>query len=177
MPTRLILLSALATCVLLTGCKVDTDLGVECPMVKRDPTDTDGSDGYRNVPITEGDFPDGEPQGDLISFGATKCEDLVCVQDAAHRTWTGDPSTPLTGYCSRPCVVGSATACAPQQELANDSDPDLQMSCRSLLLDPATMGRLCQADPDKCNQYFGNTTSPYFCARGGAATEGDAGTP
>jgi hypothetical protein len=177
MPTRLILFSALVTGLLLTGCKVETDLGNQCGMVKRDPTDTDGTDGYRSVPITEGDFPDGEPQGDLISFGALGCEDLVCVQDAAHRKWTGNPSEPLIGYCSRPCVVGSATGCTPQGEISNDTDPDLKMACRSLLLDSATMGRLCQADPDKCAQYFGNTTSPYFCARGEAAAEGDAGTP
>lgn len=177
MLTRPALFSALlATSLLLGGCKVDTDLGIQCPMVKADPNDTDPSNGISSVAITEGDFPDGEPKGDLISFGAPGCEDLVCVQDLAHRTWTGDPSTPLIGYCSKPCVVGSASSCTPQSDTSNDEDPDLKMSCRSLLLDSATMGRLCQADPQKCAQYFGNTTSPYFCARG-EVTSTDAGTP
>lgn len=153
----------------LEGCKVSTDLGTTCELVKRDPTDTSTTGAARTVPIVEGDF-DTEPTGDLISFGAVECEDLVCVQDAQHRTWTNNPSTKLFGYCSRSCVTGNADACSPQADGSNDSDPSLMMACRSLLLDSATMGRLCQVDPAKCEQYFGNNTSPYFCARGGTAT-------
>jgi|GEM_PF-270095 len=182
MPTRLILVSTLlASGLLFSGCKVDTDLGIPCHLVKADPTDPTGKKG---VPITEADFPDGEPQGDLISFGSTDCDNLVCVQDAANRNWTGDPTNVLMGYCSKPCIEGSATTCTPQQDTANDEDPGLKMSCRSLLLDSATMSRLCQTDPEKCAQYFGGTTSPYFCARGdGTGTvptdggTGNAGTP
>jgi hypothetical protein len=170
MPKRLLLLSILIVGGLsFVGCSVSTDLGTPCVLVKADPTDTDASDGIRSVPITQSDF-DTEPTGDLISFGAVECEDLVCVQDAKHRTWaTGDaaPTTALTGYCSRSCVAGSSSACTPQADEANDSNADLKMACRSLLLDEATMGRLCQADPQKCQAYFGNNKSPYFCARGG----------
>lgn len=172
MRTRLILISALlATGVLLEGCKVTTDLGTPCVLVKRDPTDTDASDGIRSVPIVEGDF-DTEPAGDLISFGAVECEDLVCVQDAQLRQtdWKNDPNHALTGYCSTSCVQGSTTGCSPQADATNDTNPDLKMSCRALLLDSATMGRLCQTDPAKCQEYFGNNTSPYFCARGGTTT-------
>lgn len=178
MPTRLILFSALViTGLLLDGCKVSTDLGTPCVMVKRDPTDTNTADGIRSVPITEGDF-DTEPTGDLISFGAVECEDLVCVQDAQHRQWTNNPATALTGYCSRSCVQGSTTGCSPQADTGNDSDPAQKMDCRALLLDSATMGRLCQTDPAKCEQYFGNNTSPYFCARGATpAAPADGGTP
>ena len=145
------------------ACTVSTDLGSQCVMKKANP------DGGAPLDITESDVTPGK---DFISFGATECEDLVCVIDAAHLQLTGDPNAPVKGYCSRSCAEGSSSTCTPQQDPSWDTDPDKAMSCRALFLDPVTLGKICQADPQKCQQYFGDNSSPYFCARGSA----DGGT-
>jgi hypothetical protein len=173
MSTRPLLVSLVVAAGLVSAfaaCTSTTDLGEPCILVKKNP---DTSSSVQSVPITAKEITPGK---DFISFGAVECEDLVCVLDAEHTSQIdpdgGNPDAPVTGYCSRSCVPGSSTACAPQKDTANDSNPDTSMSCRALLLDPATLGRICQADPAKCQQYFGNNSSPYFCARGG---EPDAG--
>jgi hypothetical protein len=47
-------------------------------------------------------------------------------------------------------------------------------ACRPLILDEATLAAIRQADPEKYQRYFGDTQSPYFCAKG-TETGADAG--
>ncbi len=39
------------------------------------------------------------------------------------------------------------------------------MSCRALVLDDDTIAEICK-DPVKCQEYFNNSRSAFFCARG-----------
>jgi hypothetical protein len=141
--------------VLLAACRISTDLGTLCNMVKRNP---DGGQG--SVPIREAELPDGGK--DFVAFGATECEDLVCVRDS-NVPKTGTPGAIATGYCSRACSPGNS---CPAANSADDNNPNRKLTCRPLILDEQTLSTLCSNDPAKCNQYFGGTTSPYFCARG-----------
>ena len=138
----------------LEGCRVATDLGRPCTLVKKNP---DGGSG--SVGILESDLP---PNKDFISFGATECEDLVCVRDAAVPR-SGIPNATATGYCSRACVPNVTNGC-PASNPDDDKDPNKKLSCRALLLDEQTLGAICSTRPDAC-QSIGDTRSPYFCAR------------
>jgi hypothetical protein len=40
------------------------------------------------------------------------------------------------------------------------------MACRALVLDDDTIAEICK-DPVKCQEYFNNSRSAFFCARGG----------
>ena len=74
-------------------------------------------------------------------------------------------SDPAIGYCSHACAQGSTSGCTPQyQDLQND--PTQVMSCRPLVLDDDTIAEICK-DPVKCQEYFNNSRSAFFCARGG----------
>ena len=148
-------LSLLAALALPSACRVNTDLGRSCQLVKKNP---DG--GSTSVPIVEADLPSANK--DFISFGATECEELVCVRDA-YVARTGVATAPATGYCSRACVANSTIAC-PAANAADDTDPARKLSCRALLLDEQTLGAICTNDPGTCQQ-LGDTRSPYFCAR------------
>ena len=143
-------------CTLFAACKISTDLGTPCFLVKANP---DG--GTTAVRLREGDLPDAGK--DFIAFGATECEDLVCVRDSNYPR-NSDPNANATGYCSRACVPTSG-AC-PAANSSDDNDPNKKLNCRALLLDDQTIAAICTQDPAKCNQYFGGTRSPYFCARG-----------
>ena len=148
-------LSLLAALSLPSACRVNTDLGRSCQLVKKNP---DG--GSTSVPIVEADLPSANK--DFISFGATECEELVCVRDA-YVPRTGVATAPATGYCSRSCVANSTIAC-PAANSADDTDPVRKLTCRALLLDEQTLGAICTNDPGTCQQ-LGDTRSPYFCAR------------
>ena len=158
MPVRrsLVAMLVLGVPVFLDACRVATDLGLPCQLVKKNP---DG--GTTSVPILESDLPGGNK--DFISFGATECEDLVCVRDA-NVPKTGVAGAAATGYCSRACVPNVSGAC-PAANKSDDSNPDTRLTCRALLLDEATLGAICTNDPSTC-QKLGDTRSPYFCARG-----------
>jgi hypothetical protein len=158
MPVRRSLVATLFLGVPLffNACRVATDLGLPCQLVKKNP---DG--GTTSVPILESDLPGGNK--DFISFGATECEDLVCVRDA-NVPRTGVPGAAAMGYCSRACVPNVSGAC-PAANKSDDSNPDKRLTCRALLLDEATLGAICTNDPSTC-QKLGDTRSPYFCARG-----------
>jgi hypothetical protein len=136
---------------LLSGCTNAGDNGRPCFLVKRDPADTDPSDGVDRVRITEGEIGQGT---DFISFSATECEDLVCVREAGTET-TGNPAAEAVGKCSRPCA-GEGAECPSAVE-------NLTLSCRALLLDTDTLSKVRQADPDRFENAFGGTTSPFFC--------------
>ncbi|MBI3185257.1 MAG: adventurous gliding motility lipoprotein CglD [Myxococcales bacterium] len=159
------------TALALAGCPVSTDLGQPCILVRKDPSDPTGK---RSIAIKEGDpFIKDRAGKDFISFGATACEDFVCVRDSSFARPAGSLDTAdAVGYCSRPCVQGSTCPAANPQDNEN---PATRLSCRPLLLDVETLNAIKQADPQTFTKYFGDTTSPYFCARGKAATDG--GTP
>ncbi len=148
-------LTLLAALALAAACHVTTDLGRSCQLVKKNP---DGGAG--SVPIVEGDLPSANK--DFISFGATECEDLVCVRDA-YLPRSGVATAPASGYCSRACVLNSTTAC-PAANSEDDKNPARKLSCRALLLDEQTLGAICSNDPGTCQQ-IGDARSPYFCAR------------
>ncbi len=147
-------LAVLLSAAFVIGCGVKTDLGKTCSLFKRGP---DGG----AVPIKEQDIA-GKANKDFISFGAVECEDLVCVRDSSFVS-TAQPTDNAQGYCSRPCVLGSTTGC-PAADSADDQNPTRRLSCRALLLDETTLAA-CRADPD-CKARLGDTTAPYFCARG-----------
>ena len=148
----------------IMACKADTDLGKPgCNLLKALP---DG--GATNVIV--GELSAGK---DFLSFGSVECEDLICVldQDAVAKVLaqaTSNPAVlndPATGYCSHACAQGNTTGCTPQyQDLQND--PSQVMGCRALVLDDDTIAEICK-DPVKCAEYFNNSRSAFFCARGG----------
>lgn len=158
--------SAVAVGVLLSGCKAQTDLGKPCILVKKDPNDTDPSNGIQSIPIKESEITPGK---DFVSFGATDCEDLVCVRDA--NTPAGDPNADATGFCSRSCVQTIPDSC----DTGDDTiDKAKTYTCRSLILDEETLAAIKQNDPEKYRKYFGDTQSPYFCAK--PQTDSNSGT-
>lgn len=152
----------------LAGCRVQTDLGTPCTLVRRDPADTNEADGINSIPILESEVTTGGPDGrDYISFGATECEDLVCVRDRDFKS-TRDPGSAAEGYCSRACEPQLPNQCPAANE-ADESDPVKALGCRPMLLDQESLNALREKDPEKYEQYFGTTTTPNFCARGGEA--------
>ena len=151
----------------LGGCQDSTDLGkTPCNLVKK------GADGGPED-VLVGELSAGK---DFLSFGAVACEDLVCVLDkqgvaAVLAQATSNPavlSNPALGYCSRACAQGSASTCTPQFD-DQQNDPALVMSCQQLVLDQDTIAEICK-DLAKCQAYFGNNRSPFFCARGDGGT-------
>jgi hypothetical protein len=156
MPLRLLVLISLVLLVFLEGCRSATDLGRDCTLVKANP---DG--GTASLPIFESELPDGGTK-DFISFGATECEDLVCVRDA-NVPKSGVAGARAAGYCSRPCVPNASTGC-PAANPDDDKNPSRKLTCRALLLDEQTLADICTTDPGRCQQIAG-TRSPYFCAR------------
>ena len=150
-------LLAIACVGLLTGCRVDTDLGVECNLVRKDPADTNPDDGYNFLPILEGEVTEGK---DFISFGAVECEDYVCVRDKDFPKGSS-PNVQAKGYCSRRCAPTSPQPC-PGAEA--NLPPGKSMTCRALILDEQTLGTICHDDPTTCTRVFGDTRSPYLCA-------------
>ena len=148
----------------VAGCKVPTDLGNECQMVKRDPN----VDGGRLF-IKEGEIKDGANK-DFISFGSAECEDRACVRDINFPRGL-DESLPAKGYCSRVCLPSTPNACPPAKA-EDEKDPLRNLSCRALLLDQATLSAICMDSPADCQRYFGGAQTPYFCARGGSVDAG-----
>jgi hypothetical protein len=165
---RHLLLSALLLCGALAACTANTELGKPCNMVK---ALADGGVGA----VVVGDLSAGK---DFVSFGATECEDLVCVVDQVSASLqladaqrdAGSLDAPATGYCSRACVQGNNSTCTPQWEDLQ-SVPGLAMTCRELVLDPKIIADICQ-DPVKCQEFFGSNRTSFFCARGAPADGG-----
>ena len=164
---RSFLAVAAVSALSMMACKADTDLGKPgCHLLKALP---DG--GATNVIV--GELSAGK---DFLSFGSVECEDLICVLDQVAvanvlAQATANPAVlndPATGYCSHACAQGNTTGCTPQyQDLQND--PTLVMSCRALVLDNDTIAEICK-DPVKCAEYFNNSRSAFFCARGDGGT-------
>jgi hypothetical protein len=151
--------------VTLFACTSNTDLGAPCNMVKA----VDGGSGVALV--TVGDLSAGK---DFVSFGATECNDLICVVDQgsaseqlsqAQRDAGSSLDSPAIGYCSTACVQGNNSTCTPQYNDLQDVPGDA-MTCRELVLDPALINAICQANPVDCQNYFGSNRASFFCARG-----------
>jgi hypothetical protein len=141
-----------------SGCRVTSDVGKQCELKKRDPTDPTG---VKAVTLTERELQD--YQGDFIFFGATECEDLVCIRDKdAPRNSNLDAAA--FGYCSRPCSLNSTRAC----EVTEATSDTRAMDCRALLLDEQTLSTICQDNAEFCKNVFNSTQSPYYCARLGS---------
>ena len=157
--------------VTLFACTSNTDLGAPCNMVKA----VDGGSGVALV--TVGDLSAGK---DFVSFGATECNDLVCVVDQAsaseqlsqaQRDAGTSLDSPAIGYCSTACVQGNNSTCTPQyNDLQNV--PGDAMTCRELVLDQALINAICQANPVDCQKYFGTNRASFFCARGAPSDGG-----
>src|SRR5260370_15481570 len=81
-PFAIVVVSLFAL-ISLEGCRVATDLGRPCTLVKKNP---DGGSG--SVGILESDLP---PHKDFISFGATQCEAQDSVPDAPVPQVTSPP--------------------------------------------------------------------------------------
>ncbi|HYX92836.1 MAG TPA: adventurous gliding motility lipoprotein CglC [Myxococcaceae bacterium] len=144
-----------------TGCS-NTVIGQPCVLVKKDPTDTDPSDGTRSIPIKWNDILN-QQQKDFISFGATECEDLVCVLSTNNWPANPDPNAAASGECSTACP-GPDAAGSCLTGTGVDNSPNA-FTCRALVLDADTLASFKQSDPVLYQKYFGNTQSPYFCAR------------
>lgn len=148
--------------LVLSGCPSSTDLGQPCVLVRKDPNDPS-----RSIPLKEREIVVGK---DFISFGAVECEDLVCVRDA--RAEKGPDEAEAQGFCSKPCVQTNQATCNTGNRSV-DEGPDAY-ACRALILDEQTLAAIRTADPERYQQYFGDTQSPYFCAKGDESA--DAGT-
>lgn len=150
--THIFVLISLAFAMTGVGCTPQSDLGTPCVLKRRAP---DGG----TADILEREVTAGK---DFVSFGAIECEDLVCVRDA-NTSGTGNPDQAASGFCSRPCVQ-TATSCRTGNNSIDDGPEPY--ACRPLLLDEDTLARIRQNDPEKYERYFGDTQSPYFCAKG-----------
>ncbi|HEX8824258.1 MAG TPA: adventurous gliding motility lipoprotein CglC [Archangium sp.] len=158
MSSRLALLVSAA--LLCGGCKVTSDIGKPCLLVKR-------GTGSNSAPVTEADL---RPGQDFISFGALDCEDLVCVKDANMPTQIADnEAKQVIGYCSKACVAETQDTCAvtDAEALAEVKD---RIACRPLLLDQQALDALRAADRAAYRATFGDNTSPYFCASAAPTT-------
>jgi hypothetical protein len=160
---RHLLVGTLLLGATLLAC-TSTDLGAPCNMVK-----AIGDGGVAFVVV--GDLSAGK---DFISFGATECDDLICVVDhssasvqlsQAQRDAGTSFDSPAVGYCSVNCVQGNNSTCSPQyQDMQNI--PGLAMTCQDLVLDQDLINSICQSDPVSCQEYFGSNRASFFCARG-----------
>ena len=170
MSARLALLVGAA--LVCGGCKVSSDIGKPCVLVRKatDAEQAAAPDGEPFRYIMESQLTAGQ---DFISFGSVECEDLVCVWDANYDPkLTEEQKKDLskvaaTGYCSTPCVESADTAlgdaCAVTTTEAQ-AEVKERMTCRPMLLDQQALDALRSADRARYRSYFGDNTSPAFCA-------------
>jgi hypothetical protein len=148
-------LSAAALCLVTSAysCGVPDGLGDSCILVKADPNDPDG---LLSIPIKEGELT-GLTDTDIISIGATECENLVCVR--AANTPLTDATADAKGFCSRVCVENNAEGCLTGDPAKDNNDP---YACRSLLLDAETIALIQQQNPDRIPP---GALSSTYCAK------------
>ncbi len=168
MSARLALLVGAA--LVCGGCEVSSDIGKPCVLVRKatDAEQAAAPDGEPFRYMMESQLTAGQ---DFISFGSVECEDLVCVRDADF-----DPklapnadkaTTAATGYCSKACVEDADTALSNSCAVTTtEAQPEVKerMTCRPMLLDQQALDALRSADRAKYRSYFGDNTSPAFCA-------------
>jgi hypothetical protein len=170
MSARLALLVGAA--LVCGGCEVSSDIGKPCVLVRKaTKAELDaepGSEPFRF--IMESQLTQGL---DFISFGSVQCEDLVCVRDANYDPKLTDEEkkdlskVAATGYCSKPCVENSDTALTNNCAVTtSEALPEVKerMACRPMLLDQQALDALRANDRATYRAYFGDNTSPAFCA-------------
>jgi hypothetical protein len=163
-----------STALLLGGCDVSSQIGIECTLVRKATPQEFEQFGSETMPILEREI---APRQDFISFGAVECEDLICVRDAAFPPATNEDGTVnggafAKGYCSKECVEGSNACEVKETNGVLEGLPE-RMGCRALLLDQDTLEALRSADEEFYRRTFGENNSPYFCA--GAPPTAQAG--
>jgi hypothetical protein len=152
--------ASVAVMAVSASCSVASQIGKPCTLVKGAP---DGG----TTPVLPGDIT--QPgTTDIITFGASDCEDQVCVLDeeAVPAALAAAGTTgPITGYCTTSCAPGTSTCSQQYNNLQNTAGD--KMSCRALVLDSAALAALCGdgGSPALCAQLGGGST-PYYCARG-----------
>lgn len=145
----------IATLFVGPGCRPYTDLGVTCLLVK-------GQDEAGNlVYITNAEIVKGL---EYISHGG-ECDNFVCVRDA-DMPIGGEPDEPASGYCSNNCIPQAADGCIPENPAHEDPESDAFLSCREISLDPELLAYFRDNDPEQFRRLFGETTTPFYCARG-----------
>jgi hypothetical protein len=87
--------------VLIASSCQKNDLNTPCRLAKANP------DGGVPLAIKESELRNATVKKEFVSFGASECEELVCVRDSLFTSDAGDDSSAM-GYCSRPCVDSSA---------------------------------------------------------------------
>ncbi|MFP2931066.1 adventurous gliding motility lipoprotein CglC [Pyxidicoccus sp. 3LG] len=167
--------------MLLGGCEVASQIGKECVLVRRATPEEEVANNRKWMPILQGEV---APNQDVISFGSIACEDLICVRDAdvpfAMMDNPDDPGGPqiinrnaeAKGYCSKECVEDS-NACEVKDTSGVLAGLPERMSCRSLLLDQATLEALRSSDESFYRRTFGENNSPFFCAGTPASAQGN----
>jgi hypothetical protein len=133
---------------LLGGCK-RTDLNQPCRLFKGNP------DGGVAIQLLESEIRSNVGRNkDFIALTSADCDD-VCVRDSSFVNDAG-PFDPAYGYCSTYCLEGAA---CPSSDKALDRGAT-RLSCRALLLDAETLGRIAELG------LLNNLREPFFCARG-----------
>jgi hypothetical protein len=155
----------LASAVALTGCPVESDIGTTCTLVRRDPADTDPTNGFDFLDILESEVTSG---WDFISIGSAKCDEFVCVRDKSYPKGP-NPGAPATGYCSKACSLNSPVPCPVNK---GNLPPGRNVSCRSLILDESTLTAICRSNPDLCRGTFGDIRTSYYCVMSGSEDGG-----
>jgi hypothetical protein len=165
-------LAGLAALSALAGCKVSTQLGESCSLVRKPRPDESDGGTVRFVRVKNRELP--VSNTDYISFGAVECDDLTCVLDADSAR--GLPDEDAQGYCTEACAEGQS-ACEVTDEGVRRDNPELvaRMTCRNLILDEQTLSTLRAEEPELYRRSFGENASSGFCA--GARVQTDAGTP
>ena len=147
--------TAAAMSLLISACYVDDGLGDKCLLVKKDPSDPTGK---RALTIKESEI---QALGnvDIISWGATECENMVCVR-ASNTPFSATPTTTdAVGFCSRACAENNPEACLTHDPSIDNNDP---FECRALALDPEELIRITQEHPELIPP---GVTSPFYCAK------------
>ncbi|MCP3097708.1 adventurous gliding motility lipoprotein CglC [Myxococcus sp. K15C18031901] len=154
-----------STALFLGGCKVSSEIGKPCNLVRKATPEELAQGSDKTVDMLEKEVTSTQ---DVVSFGAVECEDLICIRDSAYPRELGpdgnvNENAIARGYCSKPCVEGS-NACEVKD--TSDVEPNLpgRMACRPLLLDQDTLDAIRSADEAFYRRIFGENNSPYFCA-------------
>jgi hypothetical protein len=138
----------------VAGCRKITDYNNPCLLIHRCDAGV--------CPFTEGEVLEKTAATkDFISFGAVECDNLTCVRDSSYPSGTA-LDQPAQGYCSSHC--GSPSEACPSFDERLDQVAATKLHCRALLLDEEVLAAI-KSDPE-LSKLLGNTTAPYFCARG-----------
>jgi hypothetical protein len=138
---------ALAAAAALAACQ-PPDVGQRCALETWQNQDT------RPVPTTI--------SSDYLETGNVACDNLICiVSPVSSGKYSDCPGTPdplkpqlgQCGYCSKPCV--SNQDCYPSQT---------GLECRQMVLDPAFIQALRDADPALADKYLASVQFSSYCA-------------